>query len=551
MPVQLFTGTHGLECQSLVMGSRPIMGFAGLDFFASMMQFLSTLAMFGYIVITKRRAVQGSAQYARRLVLPAYIKILYMFAAASFLAGVAHLFESAVGQSCTGETAAGVPAEACCAVKLIHMADAGSGSFEEICINTNYLNLAADVSEACRYDPGGGAINNYIVGLGWQVKTTLVALDWAVFHAVLEGLALFLMQKGAGARAYWRAVKRSLVWGIFTFFLVFSQEWMRSSQIAGAGCAADLYGASRNNDNMDPAIELDQDAEAGPAAREEIKVFKASLTPRQSSNLMLLWHGLLLVFYGALRFAPQQRLSRRPAAIFYASFMLLFRAIYVVSLLLERLNGDSQSAMNARGVGFCLYTGGHLVLFSIVEPIWVFMTLQRDSEYWRGHTGGGDASKRTGRGSGGNLNMALVGRVSLNEHAASALADTMDQFGRDHSYVELLNFAFLTIHTKKVVGAGGTAKVYEGEFKGEKVAIKLVYPPELTQEEVTGFLREASALEEAGEHENIIKVLGVCVMPPSIALVLEMCEQGDLSSHLRQQSEVGHVARCSNAPPDG
>ena len=175
----------------------------------------------------------------------------------------------------------------------------------------------------------------------------------------------------------------------------------------------------------------------------------------------------------------------------------------------------------------------------------MFMTLQRDSEYWRGHTGGGkvDASKMTGRGSGGNLNVALVGRVSLNEAAASALADTMDQFGRDHSYVELLNFAFLTIHTKKVVGAGGTAKVYEGDFKGERVAIKLVYPPELTQEEVTGFLREASALEEAGEHENIIKVLGVCVMPPSIALVLEMCEQGDLNSHIRQQSEVGDAIR--------
>ena len=85
------------------------MGFTGLDFFASMMQFLSTLAMFGYIVITKRRAVQGSVHYARRLVLPAYIKILYMFAAASFLAGIAHLAESAVGQSCYGEITAGVP----------------------------------------------------------------------------------------------------------------------------------------------------------------------------------------------------------------------------------------------------------------------------------------------------------------------------------------------------------------------------------------------------------------------------------------------------------
>lgn len=544
----LFTGTHGVECQSRVMGSRTVMGFTGLDFFASMAQFLSTLAMLGYIIITKRRAVQGSAQYASRLVLPAYIKILYMFAFASFLAGLAHLVESAVGQSCSGETAAGVPAEKCCAVEIIQMDAAGPGSEnEKKCIREVYMNFTTSMMETCTYLPGGGPINNFMAGLGWKVKSFLVALDWAVFHVVLEGLALFLMQKGAGARAYWRAVTRALVWGAFTFFLVFRQEWLRSSPVTGTRCAVDLYGTSSNTDDDD--INLDMVDETGidtVAQQVQLDAFKASITRRQqSNNLVLLWHVLLLAFYCALRFAPQQRLSRRPAAIFYASFMMLLRAIYVVALLLERTGGGSQSAQNARGVGFCLYTAGHLILFSIVEPIWVFMTLQRDSEYWRGHTGGGkvDASKRTGRGSGGNLNAALVGRVSLNESAASALAETMDQFGRDHSYVELLNFAFLTIHTKKVVGAGGTAKVYEGEFKGETVAIKLVYPPELTHEEVTGFLREASALEEAGEHENIIKVMGVCVMPPSIALVLEMCEQGDLNSHIRQQSQQGTLDR--------
>lgn len=539
----LFTGTHGVECQGLVMGSSPIMGFTSLDFFASMMQFLSTLAMLAYVVITKRRAFQGSASYARRLVLPAYIKILYLFAVASFLAGIAHLVESAVGQSCTGEITSGVPAAACCEVELDQMGESGVGSLNEArCINVEYIvDLADHETEACRYDPGGGAINSLIVSFGWRVKATLVAVDWAVFHVVLEGLALFLMQKGAGARAYRRALKYSLVWGAFTFCLILVQEWMRSSPVTGTGCAADLYGVTREH-ATDPALESGVDAEVDPAVR--IDALKASLTLRESSDLVLFWHLLLVAFYGALRFAPQQRLLRRPAAIFYSSFMLLLRTIYVVALLLERTRGNTQNARNVRGVGFCMYTAGHLVLFSIVEPLWVLMTLQRDSEYWRGHTGGGkvDAAKRTGRGSGGNLNAALVGRISLNEGAASALADTMDQFGRDHNYVELLNFAFLEIYTKKIVGAGGTAKVYEGRFKSETVAIKLVYPPELTQEEVTGFLREASALEEAGEHENIVKVIGVCVMPPSIALVLELCEQGDLNSHIRQQDKVRYPA---------
>lgn len=534
MPV--FTGMRGVACQETVEGSRSILGFTGLNFFASMMQFLATSGMLGYIVITKRRAALGNSKHAQRLVLPAYIMILRMFAIASFLAGIAHLVESSVGQTCAGQSDSVngmfIPADECCAV-VIDQSAAHSVN-EALCSAVKYLNRTAGVTESCVYDEGGGPINSFFVGLGWQTKAIVVALDWAVFHVVLEGLALFLMQKGAGARAYWRAITRSLVWGAFTFCLVFAQEWMKyDTSYTDTTCAAALYG--RQHLSSDDNGNMGEDEKFNEGVR--LSLAKVRLGQEQADELILLWHGLLLVFYSALCFAPQQQFSRRPAAIFYAWFMLVLRAIYVISLLLERQSTDK----NIQGVGFCLYTAGHLVLFSLVEPIWVFLTLQRDSEYWRGHTGGGGADRRTGRGSGGNLNVALVGRVSLNEGAAATLADTLDRFHKDHSYVELLNFAYLTIDTKKVVGAGGTAKVYSGSFKGETVAIKLVYPPELTQEEVTGFLREASALEEAGEHENIIKVIGVCVMPPSIALVLEMCEQGDLNSHLRTQQADGKL----------
>jgi hypothetical protein len=333
----VFTGDRGVTCQNLVMGTTPVMGFSGLDFFASMMQFLSTLGMLGYIVITKRRAELGSANHARRLVLPAYIKILYMFAGASFLAGIAHLLESAVGQTCKGESASGVPAEECCAVELDQMAAAGPGSENEArCIGMKYLNLTRSAlgdtpSESCRYDPGGGPINRFFVGLGWQVKAIMVAVDWAVFHVVLEGLALFLMQKGAGARAYRRAVTRSLIWGVFTFVLVFVQEWMRNSPVSGTQCAADLYGeADEGVEGMELNPDIAAEENLDPVTQLQLDAFQASLTLRQSSDLVLLWHGLLLIFYGGLRFAPQQRLSRRPAAIFYASFMLLLRRKYKV-----------------------------------------------------------------------------------------------------------------------------------------------------------------------------------------------------------------------------
>lgn len=46
-------------------------------------------------------------------------------------------------------------------------------------------------------------------------------------------------------------------------------------------------------------------------------------------------------------------------------------------------------------------------------------------------------------------------------------------------------------------------------------------------------------MAEAGEHRNLVRTYGVCVMPPAIALVLELCDRGDLNAHLRQCGEDG------------
>ena len=46
-------------------------------------------------------------------------------------------------------------------------------------------------------------------------------------------------------------------------------------------------------------------------------------------------------------------------------------------------------------------------------------------------------------------------------------------------------------------------------------------------------------MAEAGEHRNLVRTYGVCVMPPAIALVLELCDRGDLNAHLRQCGEEG------------
>ena len=46
-------------------------------------------------------------------------------------------------------------------------------------------------------------------------------------------------------------------------------------------------------------------------------------------------------------------------------------------------------------------------------------------------------------------------------------------------------------------------------------------------------------MAKAGAHRNLVETVGVCVMPPSVALVLEFCDRGDLNHHLRQCHDDG------------
>ena len=52
--------------------------------------------------------------------------------------------------------------------------------------------------------------------------------------------------------------------------------------------------------------------------------------------------------------------------------------------------------------------------------------------------------------------------------------------------------------------------------------------------------REAASLERCGSHPNIVRTYGVCVMPPAIAIVLELCEHGNLYFYLRSVSSLFH-----------
>jgi serine/threonine protein kinase len=119
-----------------------------------------------------------------------------------------------------------------------------------------------------------------------------------------------------------------------------------------------------------------------------------------------------------------------------------------------------------------------------------------------------------------DITSPLLGQ-RLNLHSARELALGMDLLMNN---VRIINFAYLSLGKKyTILGAGGTSRVYRGTYKGEPVAIKMIYCMDLTPAVVSNFYEEAIVLS-ALQHPNVVKLIGVCVLPPSLCLVMELCE---------------------------
>jgi serine/threonine protein kinase len=71
---------------------------------------------------------------------------------------------------------------------------------------------------------------------------------------------------------------------------------------------------------------------------------------------------------------------------------------------------------------------------------------------------------------------------------------------------------------------------------GVNVAIKISTPTEITVEVIDVFVKEG-LLSTNLQHKNIVKFFGVCVRPPQIAMVMELCDGGDLKSNIRKNPQ--------------
>jgi serine/threonine protein kinase len=349
---------------------------------------------------------------------------------------------------------------------------------------------------------------------------------------VTEGVALLLMQKGLGVFAAKRAMVQASVWAVVTVGF-------------------------------------------------QILIFKNGVD--RSFAASIAWQSLLAIFYGCLWLAPQRRLFRRPAVIYYARTWFLFRLLCMAASVLFYFRATHSA-------GSCLYVLGNLFPYAIFEPLLMYYTLLQDSKWWQGQ----DIFQ--GRRDKGNeeIRSPLQG-IDLNLKSAQSLAASMDQMGHlspsaaatlqssSHSphrqtalagpdaeqprprtqstsgelsphghgssaggAVRLLNFAYISLDKNKQLGSGSFSRVYQGQYRGTPCAVKLIFTVDLTVDVIKRVAAEAQLLSLI-RHPNVVDILGVAVLPPSVCILLELCSYGSLGDAVRNNAAVT-AAMCAFSP---
>ena len=216
--------------------------------------------------------------------------------------------------------------------------------------------------------------------------------------------------------------------------------------------------------------------------------------------------------------------SFRSALIYLIVFTIVFLSFNIIYDIVahrdEQMN-ETADAGNDEVIVIILFT---TLIFGWVfcYPMFLLPTLRADTQFWRG------IGKRR-RSEQERNNQMQMSPLDINV-ASHGMKQMMEDVGDT-----LIDFAF--VKTGKLIGSGSTAKVYKGVFRSHAVAIKVSTPSELNQDSLKDIAIETENMKRLS-HPNICKFFGVIVKPPQISIVLELCSNGDLKTHLMNPSNA-------------
>lgn len=206
-----------------------------------------------------------------------------------------------------------------------------------------------------------------------------------------------------------------------------------------------------------------------------------------------------LFVLGWICLRPSERASQKTMRE-YAAFVVIY---YVLRLTYGEL---LYLGHNFRDAAFtvtlvCVFWGS-------LVPVVIWRVLKADTDHWRG------------------LGRRAVHLQSLFRQKYHYLHERVSSRGL-HVLIEMhrkqiIDFAYLALQRK--IGAGASAVVFQGMLHSKvPVAVKVYTPRVLTEEVVAEFSHEA-ALCGAFHHPNVVRFYGMCVSPPTVCLVSELCQ---------------------------
>ncbi|KAL3667383.1 hypothetical protein V7S43_007609 [Phytophthora oleae] len=244
--------------------------------------------------------------------------------------------------------------------------------------------------------------------------------------------------------------------------------------------------------------------------------------PNISFVVMTATRALMLLFFAFVFVRPPARASKRTLRE-YCLFIFTYSALHFGSELSFHLGSNS--------MGFVLTYA--MVMWTLVSPVVIWRVLKADTEFWRG------------------LGQRAVELQTLFRHRRS-IDERISSQGL-HVLIEMhrkLIIDFAQLKLEKKIGTGSSAVVFSGYLDAvTPVAVK-VYTPLLFSEDTVAEFSQEAALCGALKHPNIVKFHGMCVYPPTICLVSELCQgtlgeitcaarlrfpKGDLRYHSRRQ----------------
>jgi hypothetical protein len=308
-----------------------------------------------------------------------------------------------------------------------------------------------------------------------QVDFWIYPVEVGITHWFLEGLALFLIRFGAGFDAIRRSFRLSFLWGTFTTFWFFF-----------------VFAILDNRLNQDKDEEKD-------------KLYA----------MFISYEVVLFLFYSAYAIIPSKFLYHRPALTFYARFTAISQLVVIIfaSLYYEEK--------------YEVVCPGSIIAFifsAFLQPMAIYKTLQIDSQYWQGLSP-----------EAGNPLTEVWDHLGID--TASSLAANLEELGRQNLKLPIIHFGLTKFDKDLVFVAGGFSRVYFGTLRKQRVAFKILFAMELDPKDVEEFYREAAVLH-ALKHPNVVQCLGVCVMPPALTIVLELCKHGSLFDFLYKPVNV-------------